>query len=164
MCYFNFFCIWSNDPSSNSLKKTSPAVNSSICFPGTTIPVEKGTETEFYGADLLLSKSQVLQCCNFCVTGMWWIYRDLCLSFTEDIWFPGAAQWCGMAKCRVFDKGKVGNTSLLFPCQSYSDCCLHYPISVLLKGCPKQKSVVESSCGVMIVVCEFFLFTSCVSM
>lgn len=36
------------------------------------------------------------------------------------------------------------------------DCCLHYPIAILLKGCPKQNSVVESSCDVMIVTCGCF--------
>lgn len=138
------------------LKKPSPAVNSSICLSGTTIPVEKGIEAEFYGADLLLSGSRVLQCCHFCVAGTWWIYHDLCLRFTEDLWFPRVAQWCGMAKCGIFDKGRVGNISLLFPCQSYSDCHFHYPIPMFLKGCPKQKSVVENSCDVMVVAHGIF--------
>lgn len=61
-----------------------------------------------------------------------------------------------MAKCGIFDEGGVGNTPLLFPHQSYSDCCLHYPIAILLKGCPKQNSVVESSCDVMVVTCGCF--------
>lgn len=156
MRYFNFFCIWSNGPSSNSLNKTSPAVNSLICLSGTTIPVEKGAEAEFYGADLLLSKSQVLHGCHFCVAGTLWISRDPRLSFTEDMWFPRVAQWCWMAECGIFDTGRVGNTSLLFPCQSYSDCHLHYPIPIFLKGCPKQKSVVENSCDVMVVACGVF--------
>lgn len=84
------------------------------------------------------------------------IYHDLCLSFTEDISLLGIAQSCGMAKYGIFDKGRVGNTSLLFLCQSYSNCCIHYPIPILLKGCPKQKSVMENSCSVKIVLCGFF--------
>lgn len=117
MPYFNFFCIWNSEPSFNSLKKIHQLWTVWFVLPGATIPVEMGTEAEFYGIDSLLSKSRVLQCCNFCVAGKWCIYHDLSHSL-KSCNFQELPSGVGWQNVGFLDKGRVGNTSLLFPCKS----------------------------------------------
>lgn len=154
MCYFSFFCIWNNELSSNSLKKISPAVNSSICLSG-TIPLEKGQRLNFMEQTCCCKRVKLCSAVIF----VWQVCDKsimICVSHSLKTFdFQRLPNDVGFLI-------KAGWIMLLFPCQSCSDCHLHHPIPILSNGCPKQESVAGNCCDVMMIAAcgVFFLFTS----